>query len=96
MLKRLGMKANINWGKVLANGGLAFFTALAGMGTASTLLNLELPLDAYLFTSFAVAGIQSGMAICRELSTEFDQPEKKKLRGSCSSTCRLFDYFLIF
>jgi hypothetical protein len=92
----------IQWGKVLANGGLAFFTALTGLGTVDTIFNIDMSLDVYLLASFFVAGIQGCVAIFRdiceqyELNTRIKFNKRSNMRGSCSATCKVFGYLLMF
>jgi len=61
------MKQNINWYKVVANGGIAFFSTLAGT-TATIGLNPEV--------SIASGLITAGLALCTEVKLE-SEPIKR-------------------
>lgn len=89
----------IRLGKVLANGGLSFFTSLAGIGTATELLQVDLPIVTYFSVALIIAGIQAGISIFKELCSEYDivEMKKRKKKGLCSFTPnRWLEYLTVF
>jgi len=65
-----GDKTMVNWGKALANGGVAFFTSLAGILSLDILTQVELPPIGILVGALISGGIMAGLAICKTWQEE--------------------------
>lgn len=71
------MARKINWTRVCANFGLAFFSTLSGAFTISGLLKVEVPFIVFLSISLFVAFIQGGMAFFVEMLKETEEKPKE-------------------
>jgi hypothetical protein len=74
-------RKKINYTKILANSGVAFFTTLSGVLTADALLNLKIALPDFLVIAFIPAVIQFGLSFCKELG-KMEEEQEGGGRGS--------------
>lgn len=58
----------INWLKVGANAGVAFFSVLAGTLTVNAICDAKVPLGLLLLAAVFSGLIQAGLAFCKELA----------------------------
>jgi len=72
----------MNWKRIFAVSGTAFFTTLGGLLTVDGLTNNIIPLNILVPSSLISAGIQGMIALCREINDESpkDKPENKITR----------------
>jgi len=75
-------RKKINYTKILANSGVAFFTTLSGVLTADALLNLKIALPDFLVIAFIPAVIQFGLSFCKELGKMEEEQEGGGSKGS--------------
>lgn len=73
MQSNIGM-IKMNCLKIVANGGVAFFTTLTGLLSADTLLQVNLPTSSIFIGAAIAAGIQAGLAMFKELQTQANSP----------------------
>ena len=66
----------INWTKILANGGTAFFTTLVGILTMDSISSTQVSIQFTIGAAVLIGFIQAGLAICKELSMEAGEPPK--------------------
>lgn len=70
----------VNWGKVLANGGVAFFTTLVGLLTTNILVQEILPPTGVLIGALISGGLMAGLAICQTWQREEEESENTTSR----------------
>ena len=75
-------RKKINYTKILANSGVAFFTTLSGVLTADALLDLKIALPDILVIALIPAIIQFGLSFCKELGKMEEEQEGGGGRGS--------------
>jgi hypothetical protein len=73
----------INWIKILANGGTAFFTTLVGILTMDSISNTQVSLQFTISAAILIGFIQAGLAICKELSMEAEPPNSGTVNPGC-------------
>jgi hypothetical protein len=80
----------MKWIRIFAVSGTAFFATLAGLLSVEALSNGAVPIGLLIPGSLISAGIQGGLALCRELTSECDIEEKTKKGtiGLCLHTNR--------
>ena len=82
-------RKKINYTKILANSGVAFFTTLSGVLTADALLNLKIALPDFLVIAFIPAVIQFGLSFCKELGKVEEEQEGGSRGGKRNSPTRV-------
>ena len=60
--------------RIMAIGGIAFFTSLIGIVTTDAVFGMTLSLWQLLLGAFIIAFINAGLAICQEIKVETDKP----------------------
>jgi hypothetical protein len=73
----------INWTRIVANGGTAFFTTIAGILTMDSLTNTAVSLQFTVGAAVLVGFIQAALAICKELSLESEPPTGGVMATGC-------------
>lgn len=73
----------INWTRILANGGTAFFTTLVGILTMDSISNTQVSIQFTIGAAVLIGAIQAGLAICKELSMEAQPPNGGAVNPAC-------------
>lgn len=74
----------VNWGKALANGGVAFFTTLAGLLGAGAVIGESLPPIGLIVGALIVGGIQAGLSIFLTLKEETENTTGNPIKKGIS------------
>ena len=68
-------RKRVNWLKVGANTGVAFFSALGSTLTVDALCGHKIPIEMLLLASLMTGLIQAGLTLCREVAKVADKCE---------------------
>jgi len=90
---------NINWIKVGANAGVAFFSTLGSLLTFDSLIGGQIPKEVIIPASVMVAGIQGFLSFFKEIKEESER--NPKLNRFCpkrkgSSSLKVLEYLTIW
>ena len=84
----------IQWAKICANVGVAFFSTLSSLLTFDALTGGQVPEEIMLPASLMVALIQGGLSFCKELSEEIEHGPSNKKESELNK--KLFNFLTIW
>lgn len=64
----------VNWLKVSANAGVAFFNAVIPLMLFDSLMDWGIGINDLVMASFAIGALYAGLAFCKEIIVEVEQP----------------------